>query len=117
MNNKKGQGLSTTAIILIVLGVIILAILVVGFLTGWNMFKGIFSPGDNNVEMISQACEMACALNIKYDFCDKIRRLEAEDLPDVDKELGYKDAPCNFFVTTEAYSKYDIKPCASLTCT
>ena len=34
--NKKAQGLSTNAIILIVLGVIVLAVLVIGFTMGWD---------------------------------------------------------------------------------
>jgi len=116
MQNKRGQGLSTSAIILIVLGVIVLAILAVGFIFGWEKIA-FWIDSDNNVDMIAQACHQACIMNLKYDFCVRERQLEAKDLPDeAGKEITFKKASCNFFATDDNYKKYGIEPCESITC-
>ncbi len=67
MYNKRGQGLSTNAIILIVLGVFVLAILIVGFTLGW----GKIAPWINkpNVGDVKTSCDVACSTSNKFDFC------------------------------------------------
>jgi hypothetical protein len=67
MQNKKGKGLSTNAIILIGLGVVILFGLVLLFALG--------VVGDNNVEEVVEECASACELRSDYDFCSKSMEL------------------------------------------
>ena len=111
IKNKRGQGLSTNAIILIVLGVLILAILIAGFTAGWNQIVPWIKPA-NNVNTIADACDTACITSKTYDFCGYNRILKADDLPDVNmKEIA---GTCQFFSTEQAYEKYGIKPCPGL---
>jgi len=106
MLNKRGQGLSTNAIILIVLGIIVLVILVVGFYAGWDKIAPWIKP-DNNVQDVVSSCSIACSTGSVYDYCSKPRDLFAEDIPN-----GI-EANCTFFSGT-AFEKYGIEPCAGL---
>ena len=99
--NKKAQGLSTNAIILIVLGVIVLVVLVVGFLAGWDKIASWIKPS-NNVKTIVDACSMACSTNSVYDYCNVTREvkgvdaLKAQKLPCkdlVNKSIGVVACP------------------------
>ena len=76
--NKKAQGLSTNAIILIVLGVIVLVVLVIGFMAGWDKIAPWIKPS-NNVQTIVDACGMACSTNSVYDYCSVKRELRIEE--------------------------------------
>lgn len=67
MENKRGQGLSTSAIILIILGIFILVILILGFTIGWEKLNP-FLPS-NNVNSLKDACSLACTQNSVVDFC------------------------------------------------
>ncbi|GIU68530.1 MAG: hypothetical protein KatS3mg001_380 [Candidatus Pacearchaeota archaeon] len=111
INEKKGQGLSTNAIILIVLGVIVLVVLALGFTLGWNRILPFISQ--NNVENIKTACVTACTTQSVYDYCTANRTLKAEDLPGGVKEVKNT---CNFFATNPEFSKYGIEVCSSITC-
>lgn len=76
MKNKKGQDLSLTTIILIVLGIAILIFLIFGFATGWgNLWGKIqgYMGGGSNVDTIVSGCQLACSSNNKYDFCESVR--------------------------------------------
>ena len=79
MRNKRGQGLSTNAIILIILGVVVLAVLVIGFAVGWDKIAPWISR--DNVDNTVTQCENACATRSIYDFCSRKRELKASDLP------------------------------------
>ncbi|MEK6884044.1 MAG: hypothetical protein AABY22_30725 [Nanoarchaeota archaeon] len=106
--DKRGQGLSINAIILIVLGVIVLVVLIAGFAFGWgNLRDSLFSS--NNVDKVVTACETACSLDNKYDYCTQERELKASDLPEK-KATG----TCDMFSTDAAYDKYGIKDCSGL---
>ena len=113
MLNKRGQGLSTNAIILIILGVIILVILALGFMMGWDKLFP-FLPSDN-VETIKTSCASACATGNTYGFCTQERTLKADDLPGGVKEVK---GNCSFFSdsTNTDYVKYGIDECSSITC-
>jgi hypothetical protein len=74
MENKRGQGLSTSTIILLILGVIILVILVLGFTLGWG--KIIPFLNSNNIETIKTSCINACELGSTYDFCSLPRDIK-----------------------------------------
>ena len=60
--NKKGAELTIGTIIIIVLGVVVLALLVWGFSTGWSNLWGKISSwgGGSNVDTIKQACALEC---------------------------------------------------------
>jgi hypothetical protein len=110
--NKKGQELSTNAIVLIVIGIIVLVILILGFTIGWNKLLPFFST--NNVENIKTTCSTACATNNLYDYCTLSRTLKADDLPNSAKEFA---GNCTFFATDSDYAKYGIENCNSIDCT
>jgi len=103
---KKGQGLSVNAIILIILGVVVLAVLVLGFTIGWNKLLPFVSKS-NNVNDIVSACDTSCATHSQYDFCTSKRDLKAEA-----EEL--KDVTC-YYLSVEQ-TKYGINKCAAVTC-
>lgn len=76
MQNKRGQGLSTNAIILIVLGIVVLAVLVIGFTMGWGKIAPWIST--SNVDTIATQCSVACSTGSTYDYCDVERELKFE---------------------------------------
>lgn len=119
MLDKRGQGLSTNAIILIILGVVVLIILVVGFTLGWGKILP-FLPTDN-VETIKSSCASACTTGNTYGFCTQERILKADDLPnDVGGKVQKKVVGnCSFFsneTNVGYYPKYGIEPCSAITC-
>ena len=112
LGDKKGQGLSTNAIILIILGVVILVVLIIGFTLGWERIAPWIKPS-NNVKDIVQACSIACSTENIYDYCNFERELKAEDLPGGVKSIK---ETCTFFsnVLNTEYTKYGIKSCSGL---
>lgn len=109
--NKRGQGLSTNAIILIILGIVVLAVLVAGFTIGWSSFVS-YVPS-NNVNAVVTQCGIACSTDNTYDYCIESRTLKASELPNGEKEVTEN---CNFFATEEDYRNYGIATCSSITC-
>ncbi len=105
MINKRGQGISTNAIILIILGVVVLAVLIVGFALGWDKIAPWISG--NNVDTIVTACETACSTNSIYDFCMVKRDLKAED-------TKLKDVTCNYLANNQTI--YGVNKCSSIPC-
>lgn len=105
---RRGQGLSTSAIVLIVLGVIVLVILVLGFTIGWNRLLPFVQ--NNNVENIQTACSVACSTGNSYDFCTQNRTLKTDTLEFTDN--------CEGFATNTTYQQYNfgIDECAEITC-
>ena len=90
MLNKRGQGMSINAVIIIVLGIIVLAVIILGFSLGWDKFVPFLSPS-NNVDEIRENCEFACRQNQQYAFCSQPR--------DLITESGTYEGSCNAFVT------------------
>jgi hypothetical protein len=103
--DKRGQQLSTTSIILIVLGVLVLVFLIIGFAIGWKKILPWIKPS-NNVDQIRQQCELACNTNSKYNFCSVKRELKSdtEKLEDT----------CYFF--SKKRKVYGIEECPGITC-
>jgi len=106
MLDKRGQGLSTNAIILIILGVIILVLLIVGFTVGWDKIAPFLKT--NNVENIKTSCGVACTTGSTYEFCTQNRTLKAEG-------VRLEDKTC-FELNNTAYPEYGIEACSSITC-
>jgi len=112
MRSKRGQGLSTNAIVLMVLGVIILVVLAVGFTVGFEKIAPWLSS--NNVDTVVTSCSIACSTNNIYEFCSLERTLKADDLPSRDKEVM---GTCNDFADNDVNSefvKYGIQECPTL---
>ena len=107
MKNKRFQWLSTNAIILIILGVLVLIVLIIGFTVGWNQIKEIILPS-NNVDKIVQQCNTACITNSKYDYCTKMRILKADKV-----EI---ETNCAVFSVISEYSQYGIEECPLIDC-
>jgi hypothetical protein len=110
-SNCKGQGLSTTTLILIVLGVFVLILLIAGFTIGWKRFGEFLTPS-NNVDDVVRDCGIACTSGSKYNFCSLKRELRSTDLPEAGQTA--KEESCSFFATNESYVKYGIKECPNL---
>ncbi len=109
MLDKRGQGLSTNAIILIILGIVVLAVLIVGFTVGWGKIAPWLST--ENVDAIATQCEVACSTQNVYDFCTKERELKVSGLPGGVKSVKNS---CNFFATNVDYENYGIRECPGL---
>lgn len=106
MRNKRGQGMSTNTIILLILGVVVLVVLILGFTLGWQKIAPWISG--NNVDTIVSACEAACSTNSIYDFCMVGRLLKAED-------TKLKSVTCNYLASYQP--NYGIASCSSISCT
>jgi len=104
--NKKAQGLSTTTIILIILGVIILVVLVFGFTMGWDNLKDWVAPSDN-VEKVVTKCSVACAAGIKADWC------KAQGLVTKDHKEDLKNNNCQVLGEING-NPYGISPCPEI---
>ena len=104
--------MSTNAIILIILGLVVLVILILGFTKGWGNIAPWLST--NNVDTIVNTCNAACVTGSAYDFCTLGRELKAKDLPIED--VKSVSNTCYFFATEEGYEKYDIQECVGITC-
>ena len=102
--NKRGQGLSVNAIILIVLGVVVLAVLIAGFALGWKNIAP-WLGGGNNVDTLVTTCGVACSTNSQFGFCIDKRDLKAGD-------DSIKDVTCNYLA--EEQKKYGVASCGNI---
>ena len=101
---KRGQGLSTTAIILIILGIIILVVLVIGFSVGWGKILPFVS--NSNVDSIATQCSTACTQNSVFEFCTKGRDLN-------NGTATLKSVNCYYLA--EKQQQYGIESCPGVT--
>jgi len=111
MMNKRGQGLETGTIILIILGILVLVVLILGFTIGWTTILPWLSP--NNVNTIVTQCEASCSTGDMYGYCAMERTLKSPDLPGGKKEFK---ANCSYFSdpANSGYVKYGVKICPNL---
>ena len=105
--NKRGQGLSTTTIILIVLGLVVLVVLAIGFSKGWDKIAPWL--GGDNVDDIQSQCQTACLTNSEYGYCLKERELKADGLVG-----GKAYGSCASFATYSSFQIYGIEDCSGL---
>jgi len=103
--NKRGQGLSTNVIILIILGVVVLSVLIIGFTAGWAKIAPWIST--NNVDTIVTSCEVACSTQSVYDFCTAPREVK------VSGENPVKGT-CNSLTTSNV--AFGIGNCPAISC-
>ena len=107
MINKKGQGMSTSTIILLVLGLIVLVVLSLGFYMGWQKFGNILQS--SNVDDIVTECATSCSMNSKYDFCTATKEL-------VDADKNKVKTSCLVFATEPSMKDYGVANCPTITC-
>jgi len=106
--NSKGQDLSTSTIILIILGIAVLVILIIGFTTGWSLFKNMISP--TNVDSVIQDCASVCETGQQYSFCSAQRTLRVNE-----ESLSMKTS-CYLLANYPSLTKYKIQGCPSIQC-
>ncbi len=107
LKDKRGQGLSTTAIILIILGIVVLVMLILGFTIGWSRLLPFLS--EENVDTVVNGCVADCSMASVYGFCTEEKKL-------VDSEKNEFSATCKEYATNSDYAKYGIKDCPSVDC-
>lgn len=76
--NRKAQGLSVNAIILIILGLVILVVLIIGFTSGWKSFS--FLKKSNNVDDLTKICQLSCDTQSEFGYCTSNKKLSIEDV-------------------------------------
>jgi hypothetical protein len=96
--------MSTTTIILLILGVIVLVVLILGFTIGWNKIVPWISS--NNVNTVVTSCDAACATGDKYGFCSAEKELN-------DGTSKIKST-CYYFSNKKTI--YGINKCLSIDC-
>jgi len=106
LKNRRGQGLSTNAIILIILGVLVLIMLIAGFTIGWKKILPILDT--NNVKEVVTSCSTACVTDSLFDFCSQQRNIKAGDAD--------LTGTCFDFSTNEEYALYGIEECPAIPC-
>ncbi len=111
IKNKRGQGMSTSTIILLILGLIILVVLVLGFTLGWNRLVP-FVKNSNNLDSVKASCSIACSTNNQYDYCVVTRSVK-------DGVNDNFEATCNALATEQTYSDrlYGVASCPEIDCT
>lgn len=107
MKSKKAQGMSTSTVILLVLGVIVLVVLALGFTMGWQKFGTFLSS--SNVNNIVTECSSACTSQSTYDYCSSIKQL-------TDESKNKISASCAVFSTEPSFVKYGIEKCSTIDC-
>jgi hypothetical protein len=107
MENKRGQGMSTSTIILLILGLVILVVLILGFTMGWSKIAPWLST--TNLDTIETACGVACSTGSQYDFCSIERDIK-------DGTNDKFQATCQELVTNTTYVSrgYGITACPNL---
>jgi len=122
-DNKKGQGLQLSTIILIVLGIAVLVFLIFGFYTGWTqLWDRItnFAGGKSNLDTIKQGCAVACAGQNVDDWCTNKRTVKFGQEVEVDGEkVKTASGTCKDFTKASNEDKYpglNVEACAEITC-
>ncbi|MFH0711605.1 MAG: hypothetical protein V1889_00600 [archaeon] len=81
MENKRGQQMTLSTIIAIVLGIVVLIFLIYGFSTGWsNLWSKVTgSVSGSNVEDKIKDCETDCSLGERTSYCFENKELRFFD--------------------------------------
>jgi len=120
MLNKRGQGLTISTLIMIVLGILVLVFLIFGFSMGWSNFwdKINIFGGEVNIDSVNMACNLACMQQGTYSFCTQERDLTIEkkkttkgscfDFATKNPSLGIEN--CNICSGTSSGCKVKDKP-------
>ena len=71
VSSKKAQGMSTSTIVLLILGLVILVVLILGFTLGWDRLAPWVKQ--NNIDTVKASCNIACTTGSQYDYCAKLQ--------------------------------------------
>ena len=112
--NRRGQELSTNAIIMIIIGIIVLVVLVLGFTIGWNRLLPFVSS--NNIENVKTGCSTACSTNNNYDYCSLPRSVN-DGVNDKFTETCFNLADLTDTGEKYAGRNYGIAACSTISCT
>jgi hypothetical protein len=107
MENKRGQGLSTNAIIMIILGVAILVILIVGFTYVWGGLGERIQK--DNIATIVSACQTSCSTQAVYDFCSKQQEL-------IDENGRSITTSCSLLAGLPEFQLFGLDSCPAIDC-
>lgn len=110
-SNKKAQGMSTSTIVLLILGLVILVVLILGFTLGWNKLAPWVSS--NNIDTIKSSCNIACSTGSQYDYCT-VKRTVKDGVNDAFDETCYNLA--NDPEGKYTGMAYGIAICPAVTC-
>lgn len=119
---KRGQDISLTTILLMVLGVVVIVLLIWGFSSGWSsMWEKItgFGGGKSNVDSVKQSCDLACQGSQTDAFCTQKRTVNFEDkrtftTPELVNKSTVSDNCKNLSIYAPSLG---IKDCPAITCT
>jgi hypothetical protein len=75
MRDKKGQEMSISTLVLIVIGIIVLVLLILGFSYGWqNLIDKInIFGGGSDVSTVIQSCGISASAGDKYSYCSDFK--------------------------------------------
>lgn len=109
MINKKAQGMSTSTIVLLIIGLIILVVLVLGFTLGWDRLAPWVKQ--NNLDTVKASCNIACSTGSAYDYCSVVRTVKDGNNPSFDET-------CYGLATKQEYLDrfYGIAQCPQVDC-
>ena len=99
--NKRGQEMSISTLLLLVLGVIVLVVIVIGFTQGWNYFAGIFGgdtlPGD--YEKIAQSCKLSQDSGLITSYCTEFKQITINKAKEYANCANFKERGLISFVS------------------
>ena len=80
MFNKRGQELSITTLILIIIGIVVLVLVIAGFTVGFgNLRERLgFIAGGSTVDSFAESCRISVATNAEFSFCLDFKRVRFE---------------------------------------
>lgn len=107
--DKRGQGISTNAIVLIILAVVVLVILIIGFTVGWSKMAPWIST--DNVDVIVNQCSIACSTDSVFGYCTQERELKfGETIEGLTSGQKYT---CD---ELSGYAQLGVEECPAVTC-
>ena len=113
MKNRRGQELSTNAIIMIIIGIIVLVVMVLGFTIGWNRLLPFVSS--NNIENVKTGCSLACSTANTYDYCTLPRNVN-DGVNDKFTDTCFNLKDLSDSGEKYAGRNYGIEACSTITC-
>lgn len=109
MENKRGQGMSTQTIILLILGLVVLAVLIFGFTSGWSSFKKQIYK--SNVDSVASDCSSVCSVGESaFSYCSALRSYRINE-----ENLNIKTS-CAVLATVDALGRGYFHDCGSVSC-
>jgi hypothetical protein len=76
--NKKGQEMSVSTLVLIVIGIVVLVMLILGFSFGWqNLWNKINILGaGSSVDTVVESCKIAATSDLVNSYCDEFKKVK-----------------------------------------